>query len=78
MKAIKDKRRDHNRPYEGEWCYRGDKDERKERRKMFKSVRHKLLMRIPLTDEENDFKLQNHIYEDSKMTFDGYNVSCKP
>ena len=49
MKTFKDKRRTHNRPVYGElWPYSGDKD----RRKMMKAIRHKLLFHIPLTDEE--------------------------
>ena len=47
------------------------KDERKERRRLFKSVRHKLLMRIPLTDEEEALRERYDIDEHTQMTHDG-------
>ena len=49
MKTFKDKRRTHNRPAYGPFCwYSGNK----ENRRLMKGLRHKLLFHIPLTDEE--------------------------
>ena len=52
MNTMKDKRGCHN--MNGELCtnFFDTKEVRKEQRKMFKSVRHKLLIHIPLTEEE--------------------------
>lgn len=72
MKAIKDKKGTHNGPYEGKIIRYGTKDERKERRKRFKAVRHKLKMRIPLTEEEEKLKIAHDIQEDTPMTSEGY------
>ena len=57
----------------GELCgnFFEGKDERKERRKMFKSVRHKLLMHIPLTDEEEAFRERYGIEANTKMLYNG-------
>lgn len=71
MKAKKDKRGCHRR--NGELCgnFFEGKDERKERRRLFKSVRHKLLMHIPLTDEEEAFRDRYGIEENTKMLYNG-------
>lgn len=51
MKTFKDSKRTHNRPVYGElYPYSGDK----ERRKLMKALRHKLLFHIPLTEDEQD------------------------
>lgn len=71
MKAIKDKKGTHNRGYGGPIYEYYTKEERKERRKMFKSVRHKLKMQIPLTAEEEEYRIAHRINSDSKMTYDG-------
>lgn len=57
----------------GELCvnFFEGKDERKERRRLFKSVRHKLLMHIPLTDEEEAFRERYGIEVNTKMSYDG-------
>lgn len=70
MKTIKTPKNIHNRPAHGEWNYY-DKETRKQCRKLFKSVRHKLLFRIPLTDEEEEYRRKHNIKEDTKMTFEG-------
>lgn len=62
----------HNRINHGDWRHYGDKQERKERRKLFKSVRHKLLMHIPLTAEEDEFRRQYNIEENTRMACTGY------
>lgn len=71
MKAKKDKRGCHR--MNGELCgnFFEGKDERKERRKMFKSVRHKLLMHIPLTDDEEAYREKYGIEANTKMSYDG-------
>lgn len=73
MKAIKGTDRGyHNRINHGDWSCYGDKQERKERRKLFKSVRHKLLMHIPLTEEEEEFRRMYDINESTRMACTGY------
>lgn len=72
MRALKDKRGIHNRPYTGEWISYRDKEERKHHRRMFKAVRHKLLMCIPLTDEEDLYRIKWGINADSKMDYEGF------
>lgn len=72
MRTIKDVKGIHNRINHGKWENYGDKDERKQRRKLFKSVRHKLLMRIPLDVEEEKFRALHGIEENTKMAYTGY------
>ena len=72
MRTIKDVKGIHNRINHGKWYNYGDKDERKQRRKLFKSVRHKLLMRITLTEEEEKFRNLHDIDENTKMAYTGY------
>lgn len=73
MKAEKRKDKGyHNRINHGSWSHYGDKTERKERRKLFKSIRHKLLMRIPLNEEEEAFRQRYNIDENTKMSCTGY------
>lgn len=71
MKTKKDKRGCHNR--NGELCtnFFDTKEVRKARRKMFKSVRHKLMMRIPLTEEEEAFREMYDIDEHTQMRYNG-------
>lgn len=71
MKTMKDKRGCHKR--NGELCtnFFDTKEVRKERRKIFKSVRHKLLMHIQLTEEEEAYKEKYDIEENTKMSYDG-------
>lgn len=77
MKTKKDKRGLHKR--NGELCgnFFEGKDERKERRRLFKSVRHKLLMHIPLTEEEEAFREMYDIDEHTQMTNDGKSRKIK-
>lgn len=53
----------HNRPYYGPW-WDTTKEARKEGRKFSKALRHKLLFKIPLTEEEKRwvklFKMTAH------------------
>ena len=71
MKTKKDKRGCHR--MNGELCgnFFEGKDERKERRRLFKSVRHKLLMHIPLTEEEEAYMEKYGIEVNTKMLYDG-------
>ena len=71
MNTMKDKRGCHKR--NGELCtnFFDTKEVRKERRKMFKSVRHKLLMCIPLTEEEEAYREKYGIEANTKMSYDG-------
>ena len=77
MKTMKDKRGCHKR--NGELCtnFFDTKEVRKERRKMFKSVRHKLLMHIPLTEEEEAYREKYDIDEHTQMTYDGKSRKIK-
>lgn len=70
MRTIKTPKNIHNRPTHGEWNYY-DKETRKRRRKLFKSIRHKLLFHIPLTDDEEKYRKRYGIEENTKMTFEG-------
>lgn len=66
MKTIKTKKYTHsneNTPY----THDGTKEERKEGRKLMKSIRHKLLMNIPLTDTEQHLADEFHISKDYKL-----------
>jgi hypothetical protein len=72
MKTLKTPKGIHNRIHHGKWYNYGDKTERKERRKLFKGIRHKLLMRIPLTEEEEKFRNLHYIDENTKMAYTGY------
>lgn len=74
MRTIKTPKGLHNRLHHGLWSQFGTKEERKERRRLFKSVRHKLLFHIPLTDEEENFRASRNINEHSLMRFDGEKV----
>lgn len=67
MRTIKDTKGIHNRIRHGSWSRYGTKEERKERRKLFKRVRHKLLMHIPLNEQEESFRNQWQIDEKTKM-----------
>lgn len=71
MKTMKDKRGFHK--MNGELCtnFFDTKEVRKERSKMFKSVRHKLLMHIPLTEEEEAYREKYDIEANSKMSYSG-------
>ena len=71
MNTMKDNRGCHK--MNGELCaiFFDTKEIRKERRKMFKSVRHKLLMHIPLTEEEETYKEKDGIEANTKMSYDG-------
>lgn len=77
MKAKKDNKRSHR--MNGELCgnFFDEKNERKERRRLFKSVRHKLLMHISLTDEEEAFRERYNIDEHTQMTHDGKSRKIK-
>ena len=71
MKTMKDKSGCHK--MNGELCtnFFDTKEVRKEKRKMFKSVRHKLLMHIPLTEEEEAYREKCGIEANTKMSYDG-------
>lgn len=71
MKTIKTPKRIHNRRPYGPWNDYGDKDERKYNRKLFKTVRHKLLFQIPLSDEEEEYRKKYNITPNLKMSFEG-------
>ena len=68
---MKDKRGFHKRNSELCMNFFDTKEVRKERRRLFKSVRHKLLMHIPLTDEEEALRERYDIDEHTHMTHDG-------
>lgn len=72
MRTIKDTKGIHNRTPHGSWGVYGNKEERKRQRKLFKSVRHKLQMCAPLTDEEEAFRQTWAIEKDSKMSCTGF------
>ncbi len=66
MKTIKTKKYTHsneNAPY----THDGTKEERKEGRKLIKSIRHKLLMNIPLTNIEQYLVNEFNISKDYKL-----------
>lgn len=67
MMTIKDMKGLHNRINHGSWGMYGTKEERKERRRLFKAVRHKLLMCIPLSEEEERFRSRWNIEVDTCM-----------
>lgn len=71
MKTIKTPKGIHNRTPHGPWDYIWDKNERKQRRKLFKAVRHKLLFHIPLSAEEEEYRQRYNITPDTKMSFEG-------
>lgn len=71
MKTIKNTKGVHNRPLHGPWYEMYTKDERKERRKKFKAIRHKLLFNIPLTEEELLYQKKLGIDVNSKMNRNG-------
>lgn len=72
MRTIKDTKGLHNRISHGSWNGYGTKEERKDRRRMFKAVRHKLLMCIPLSGEEERFRNTWKIESDTRMDCCGY------
>lgn len=66
MKAIKTPKYKHSNngtPYE----HLGNKDERKEARKFVKSLRHKLLLNIPLSEVEKSIVEEFNITKDYKL-----------
>ena len=66
MKAIKTPKYQHSNngtPYE----HLGNKDERKEARKFVKSLRHKLLLNIPLSEAEKSIVEEFEITKDYKL-----------
>lgn len=71
MKTIKTPKGTHNRISHGSWKKYGRKEERKANRALFKSVRHKLLMQIPLTDEEEAYRNRWGIEAHTPMRCDG-------
>ena len=75
MHTKKEKRGCHK--MNGELCknFFDTKEVRKYQRKMFKSVRHKLLMHIPLTEEEA-YRKKYGIEANTKMLYDG-NLNIK-
>ena len=71
MKTIKNTKGVHNRPLHGPWYEMYNKDERKERRRKFKAIRHKLLFNIPLTEDELLYQKKLGIDVNSKMNRNG-------
>ena len=66
MKAIKTPKYMHSNngtPYE----HLGNKDERREARKFVKSLRHKLLLNIPLSEAEKSIVEEFEITKDYKL-----------
>lgn len=65
------------RPYYGKWYDYGTKKDRKERRKNIKAIRHKLLMRIPLSDSEKELVVRQHITAFSGIDRNGFTRHAK-
>ena len=76
MKTIKTPKGTHNRCNHGSWDKYGTKEERKANRRLFKSIRHKLLMCIPLTAEETNYRKQYKIEVNTPMRCDGRPLIC--
>ena len=76
MKTMKTPKGCHNRRHHGSWSIYGTKEERKANRRLFKAVRHKLLMCIPLTEEEQAYKEKEGIEVNTPMRCDGRSLIC--